>query len=95
MASIRTTKVGDTLTIKKIAQIYGFTNYLFMTNHSDHPFSMYPKLSDPRKILPPGTKLVVVDKGKANTKYKLSYVTVKHGTVTFDILSDRLRRFCI
>ena len=34
-------------------------------------------------------------KGKANTKYKLSYVTVKHGTVCFDILSDRLRRFCI
>ena len=95
MASIRKTKVGDTLTIKKIAQIYGFTNYLFMTNHSDHPLSTYPKLSDPRKILPPGTKLVVIDKGKAETKYKLSYVTVKHVTITFDIMADCLRRFCI
>ena len=95
MASIRTTKIGDTLTIKKIAQVHGYTNYLFLTNHSDHPACLYPKTSDPGKILVPGTKLIVVGRGKAETKYKASYVTVKHGAITFDIRPDDLRKFCI
>ena len=95
MASIRTTKVGDTLTIKKIAQIYGHhPNGRFLTNHSSHPDCSYPKLNDPQYIIQPGTKLAVINKGKAETKFRESYVTVVHNQHEFDIMSSDLRRFC-
>ena len=95
MASIRTTNIGDTLTIKKIAQIYGHNpNMRFLTNHSSHPDSSYPKLSDPQYIVQPGTKLAVIDKGPAQTKFRESYVTVVHNQHTFDIMASDLRRFC-
>jgi len=95
MASIRTTKVGDTLTIKKIAQIYGHHPDLrFLTVHSSHPDCSYPKISDPQYIMQPGTKLAVIDKGPAETKYSQSYVTVVHNQHEFDITASNLRRFC-
>ena len=95
MASIRTTNVGDTLTIKKIAQIYGHNPAgRFLTNHSAHPYSTYPKLNDPQYIVQVGTKLAVIDKGPAQTKYRQSYVTVVHNQHKFDIMASDLRRFC-
>ena len=95
MASIRTTKIGDTLTIKKIAQIYGHhPDGKFLTNHSSHPDSSYPKLNDPQYILQPGTKLPVIYKGSSQTKFRESYVTVVHNQHKFDIMSSDLRRFC-
>ena len=95
MASIRTTNVGDTLTIKKISQIYGHHPDLrFLTNHSDHPYGSYPKISDPQYIVQPGTKVAVIDKGKAQTKFRESYVTVVHNQHKFDIQASDLRRFC-
>lgn len=90
MASIRTTQVGDTLTIKKIAQCY--SNIL--TNHSDHQDCRYPKTVNPDEILTVGTQLTVLDKGPAQTKWAQSYVTVEHKGKEFDILATDLRRFC-
>ena len=90
MASIRTTKVGDTLTIKRIAQCY--SNIL--TNHSNHPDCRYPKATNPDEILTVGTQLEVLDKGPAQTKWAQSYVTVNHKGKEFDILAKDLKRFC-
>ena len=95
MASIRTVKLGDTLEIKKIAQISGHhKDLLFLTNHSDHPYCQYPKTTNPDEILPVGTQLKVLYKGKAQTKWAQSYVTVSHKGKEFDILASDLRRFC-
>lgn len=95
MASIRTTQIGDTLEIKKICQIYGHNpNIRFLTNHSSHPDCSYPKLNDPQYIIQPGTKLAVIDKGPAKTKYRTSFVTVVHNQHKFDIMTPDLRRFC-
>ena len=95
MASIRKTNVGDTLEIKKICQIYGHNpDVRFLTNHSSHPECAYPKLSDPQYIVQPGTKLAVIDKGPAETKYRQSYVTVVHNQHEFDIMASDLRRYC-
>ena len=90
MASIRSTQIGDTLEIKKIAQCY--SNIL--TNHTDHPGSNYGKTNNPNEILPVGTQLKVLDKGKAPTKWRQSYVTVAYKGKQFDILASDLRRFC-
>ena len=90
MASIRKTNVGDVLTIKKIAQCYS----QILTNHSSHPDCPYPKTSNPDQILEVGTKLTVVDKGRAQTKWAQSYVTVSHKGKDFDIFASDLRRFC-
>ena len=90
MASIRTTQIGDTLEIKKIAQCYS----KILTNHTDHPDCPYPKTTNPNEILTVGTQLTVLDKGKAQTKWAESYVTVKHKSKEFDILASDLRRFC-
>jgi hypothetical protein len=90
MASIRTTQIGDILEIKKIAQCY--SNIL--TNHTDHPDCPYGKTTNPDEILPVGTQLKVLDKGKAQTKWRQSYVTVSHKGKEFDILASDLRRFC-
>ena len=95
MASIRTTKIGDTIEIKKVAQIYGHRiGAMFLTNHSSSPYCSYPKLSDNERIIQPGTKLVVIGKGKAETKYRQSYVTVVYNQHKFDIMASNLRRFC-
>lgn len=95
MASIRTTQIGDTIEIKKIAQIYGHhPDGRFLTNHSSHPDCSYPKLNDPQYIIQPGTKLAVINKGKAEIKFRESYVTVVHNQHTFDIMASDLRRFC-
>lgn len=95
MASIRTTNVGDTITVSKLAQIYGHHPEMrFLTNHSDHPDCSYPKISDVEQIIQPGTKLAVINKGKADTKYRQSYVTVVHNQHKFDIMASDLRRFC-
>jgi len=88
MASIRSTNIGDTLTIKKTAQI--FVNHL--TNQ--HPDSPYGMTSDQSKILNFGTQLKVIGKGKAQTRYRDSYVTVTYNQYTFDIMSTDLRQFC-
>ena len=90
MASIRTTKIGDTLIIKKIAQCYS----QILTNHTDHPDCPYGKTTNPDEILAVGTQLKVLDKGKAQTKWAQSYVTVSHKGKEFDILASDLRRFC-
>tara|TARA_B100000902_G_C26734061_1_gene632788 strand:- start:23 stop:298 length:276 start_codon:yes stop_codon:yes gene_type:complete len=90
MAKIRTTRVGDMLTIKKIAQCCS----PILTNHSSHPECPYPKTDDPDQILDVGTQLVVVDKGPAQTKWAQSFVTVRHMGKEFDILASDLRRFC-
>ena len=93
MASIRTTNIGDTLTIKKTSQIFGFSSSrLHLTSH--HANSAFGKASDPNKILNPGAQLTVVGKGKAQTKYKESYVTVSYNQYTFDIMSSYLKNFC-
>ena len=95
MASIRTTNIGDTLEIKKIAQIYGHDpNGKFLTNHHNHLYCAYPKLDDPQYIVQVGTQLAVIDKGPAQTKYSQSYVTVVHNQHKFDIMASDLRRFC-
>lgn len=87
MASIRSTNIGDTLTIKKIAQ---FNRIL--TSH--HPLSPYGKTTDQSKILPVGTKLTVINKYAKGSKWAPSCVTVKHNNFQFDILSSDLRKFC-
>jgi hypothetical protein len=93
MASIRTTNIGDTLTIKKTSQIFGFSpSRLHLTSH--HANSAYGKASDKSKILQPGAKLKVINKGKAETKYRESYVTVTYNQYTFDIMASYLRNFC-
>lgn len=95
MASIKTIQPGDTLEIKKISQISGHhKDLLFLTNHSDHPYCPYPKTTDVTRIVRPGTKVAVIAKGKPETKYSCSYITVFHNTLTFDILSPDIRRFC-
>ena len=94
MASIRSTKIGDTLTIKKTSQIFGFNpQRLHLTSH--HANSAYGKASDPNMILNPGTQLTVISKGKAQTRYRESYVTVTNDQYTFDIMSSYLRNFCV
>jgi len=94
MASIRTTNVGDTLTTKKITQIYGSNKLKFLTKFSNHPSFIYPMTTDPQHIIQPGTTLEVVAKGKANTKYSEAYVTVNHNDILFDIFSSELRLLC-
>ena len=93
MASIRTTNIGDVLTIKKISQIEGFhPARLFLTNY--HPDSPYCMTKDASMILNVNTQLPVIGKGKAQTKYREGYVTVTYNQYTFDIVSSCLRRFC-
>ena len=95
MASIRTTNINDTLTIKKVAQIYGHHPQMrFLTNHSNHPYCSYPKIQNPNDILKPGTQLKVISKGKPETKYSESYVTVMHNQQQFDIMASDIKRFC-
>ena len=95
MSSIRTVQLGDTLEIKKIAQIEGHhKDHLFLANHSDHPLSSYAKATDTIRIITPSTKVAVIAKGKAETKYRESFVTVVHNNITFDIMASDLRRFC-
>lgn len=90
MASIRTTNIGDTLTIKKIAQCYS----AILTNHSDNVYCPYPKTTNPDEILNVDTQLKVIAKGRPQTKWAESYVTVAHKGKEFDILASDLRRFC-
>ena len=90
MASIRTTNVGDTLTIKKIAQCCS----PILTNHSSHPDCPHAKANDVNHILEVGTELTVLDKGPAQTKWAQSYVTVCYKGKDFDILAKDLRRYC-
>ena len=94
MASIRSTQVGQYLTVIKIAQIYGNNPKIqFLTNHTDHRYGNYPKVKDPNLILPVGTQVQVIGKGRANTKYSESYVTViDHRNNQFDIFSSDLRK---
>ena len=95
MASIRTTQIGDIITVSKLAQIYGHhPEGMFLTNHSDHPDCSYPKISDPQYIIQPGTKLAVIYKGKPETKYRQSSVSVVYNQHKFDIMASDLRRFC-
>ena len=95
MTSIRTIQVGQHIEIKKIAQIYGNNPAMqFLTNHTNSPYRNYPKINDPNKILNVGMKLKVIDKCKAQTKYRESYVTVTDERKnTFDIMSSDLRKF--
>lgn len=88
MASIKTTNVGDTLTISKIAQF----NKILTSHHASSP---YGKTDDQSRILPVGTQLQVINKGKSQTKWAESYVTVQNNAgKEFDILASDLRRFC-
>ena len=88
MASIRTTQIGDILTIKKTAQCCSKV----LSNH--HALSPYGKTSNEDYILPVGTQLKVLDKGKPETKWRQSYVTVSYKDKEFDILASDLRKFC-
>lgn len=94
MASIRSTQIGQYITVKKIAQVYGSNPKIqFLTNHTSHPASNYPKVEDPNKILDVGMKVQVIGKGKAQTKYCQSYVTViDDRNNEFDIFSSDLKR---
>ena len=93
MASIKTTKISDILTIKKTAQIQGHNSKIrFLTSY--HPLSNYGQTQNPNEILKPGTQLIVIGKGKPQTKYRQSYVTVIHNHQQFDIFSSDLKRFC-
>ena len=96
MASIRSTQVGQFLTVKKIAQVSGHNPKIqFLTNHTSHPASNYPKEEDPNRILEVGSKVKVLSKGKAQTKYRQSYVTVcftDHRNNEFDIFASDLKR---
>lgn len=95
MASIRTTRIGDTLEIKKLSQISGHhKDQLFLTAHSDHYNCQYNKTTDTTRIVQPGTKVFVIAKGKAETKYSCSFITVVHNNLTFDIRSKDLRIYC-
>ena len=92
MASIRSTQVGQYLTVKKIAQIYGNNSSLkFLTSYSDR--GSYPKTDDPNDILEKGMRVKVVSKGKGNTKYRESYVTVvDNRNNEFDIFASNLKK---
>ena len=94
MASIRSTQVGQFLTVKKVAQVYGSNPKIqFLTNHTNRPGSNYPKVEDPNKILDVGMKVQVIGKGKAQTKYRQSYVTViDDRNNEFDIFASDLKR---
>ena len=50
--------------------------------------------NNPNDILHVGTKLKVINKGKAQTKWAQSYVTVSHNGTQFDIFASDLKRFC-
>jgi len=94
MASIRSTQIGQFLTVKKIAQVSGHNPKIqFLTNHTSHPASNYPKEEDPNRILEVGMKVKVLSKSKAQTKYRQSYVTVvDHRNNEFDIFASDLKR---
>lgn len=94
MATIRSTQIGQYLTVKKIAQIYGSNPELqFLTNHTSHPASSYPKVEDPNYILEVGVKVKVLSKGKADTKYSVSYVSViDDRNNEFDIFASDLKK---
>lgn len=94
MASIRSTQIGQYLTVKKIAQIYGNNPIIqFLTNHTNRPGSNYPKIEDPNFILEVGSRVKVIGKGKADTKYRQSYVTViDDRNNEFDIFASDLKR---
>lgn len=94
MASIRSTQVGQFLTVKKVAQVYGSNpNIQFLTNHTNHLASNYPKVEDPNRILEVGMKVKVLSKSKAQTKYRQSFVTViDHRNNEFDIFASDLKR---
>ena len=94
MASIRSTQVGQHLTVKKVAQVYGSNPKIqFLTNHTSHPASNYPKVEDPNLILQVGSRVQVIGKGRANTKYRESYVTVIDNRKNqFDIFASDLRK---
>jgi|11_taG_2_1085331.scaffolds.fasta_scaffold20588_6 hypothetical protein len=95
MASIRTIQVGQYIEIKKIAQIYGNNSAMqFLTTHTNSPYGSYPKEEDPNRILTKGMKVQVIGKGKSQTKYRESYITViDNRKNTFDVMSSDLRKF--
>ena len=94
MPTIRSTQIGQFLTVKKIAQVSGHNPKIqFLTNHTNR--GNYPKEEDPDRILEVGSKVQVIGKGKANTKYRQSYVTVcftDHRNNEFDIFASDLKR---
>jgi hypothetical protein len=89
-----------TLTVKKMAQVYGDTGNHFLTTrprHHNNPYfySPYPIMSDPARILPVGTTLQILSHGQAQTRYSTAYITVLSSTgFTFDILARDIGRFC-
>lgn len=89
-----------TLTIKKLAQVYGSDTKPFLTNHIKNPahlaWSSYPPTNDPTKVLPIGTTLQVLGIYPANTRYAPAYITVLSSTgQTFDIMAPDISRFCV
>ena len=94
MASIRSAQIGNILIVKKIAQVSGHNPKIqFLTNHTSHPASNYPKEEDPNRILEVGMKVQVIGKGKAQTKYRQSYVTViDNRNNEFDVFASDLKR---
>ena len=90
-----------TLTIKKLAQVYGDnpSRYSLTTRprHHNNPYfySPYPIEPDPARILPVGTTLQILSIGPANTQYSTAYITVLSSTgFTFNILAPDICRFC-
>ena len=93
MASIRSTKVGQHIELKKIAQIYCNKYMNYLTSHTDSAYSSYPKVTDPSKILTVGMKFKVISIGKPQTRYTESYVTViDNRNNKFDIFASDLRK---
>ena len=92
MTSIRSTQVGQYLTVKKIAQICGHNPKIqFLTSHTNR--GSYPKEEDLNRILDKGMRVQVIGKGKANTKYCESYVTViDNRNNEFDIFASSLKK---
>ena len=89
-----------TLTISKLAQVYGDPGQHLLTTrprHHNNPYfySPYPIMSDPARILPVGTTLQILAIGPAQTRYSTAYITVKSSTgFTFDIVARDISRFC-
>jgi hypothetical protein len=98
VASIQNINIGDSIVVNKKCAISSLSALRFL--HSAHPNSSYGETTNPDILLAPNDKLIVIGKGKRQTKYAQSYITCKIITAAtstyqneFDIFADDIKRF--
>jgi hypothetical protein len=82
-----------TLKITKTSQIYGHSSALrFLTNHSDHMYSSYPKITDPSRIMAVGST-VIIRSYETNSKSLANHLICEYNGIDFAVFNSDISRY--